>query len=648
MTIDTDTADTAEKIPFSAEISKVLHLMVHSLYTNKDIFLRELISNASDACDKLRYAAITREDLLKDDPELKIRLSVDKDKRILTVSDNGIGMSRDELVTNLGTIAKSGTQEFLNKLSGDSKQDMPLIGQFGVGFYSAFMVADRVEVVSRKAGEEKGYMWSSDGSGEFTVTEAEGDVARGTTINLHIKKGSEEYLDRYRLEHIATTYSDHIAFPIEFVGEDGKVDVLNKASALWARPKSEISEEQYKEFYHHVAHQPDDPWLVMHNKVEGKLEYTSLLFIPSMRPFDLFHPERRRRVKLYVKRVFITDEGVDIIPHYMRFLQGVVDSEDLPLNISRETMQKNPILDKIRDSVVKRVLSELKKKAKSDPEGYAKFWDNFGGVLKEGLCESIAPKENILEVCRFYSTYSVDEGKLIGLEEYIERMKDGQENIYYLTGDNVESMKNHPQLEGFKKRGIEVLLLTDHVDDFWVNVVQKFKDKTFKSVTRVGDELENIDSNLEKDKDDKDNGDKKSDKAKDNEKISKLISWLKQVYGEDVKDIRTTAKLTDSPVCLAVEEGGMDIRLERFLREQKQLPAEAYAKILEINPQHPIITALADRLATSGESADSDDELKDAAFLLLDQARIVEGEEIANPSEFSRRLTTFLSRGLAA
>jgi molecular chaperone HtpG len=616
-----------EKHTFSAEISKVLKLMIHSLYTNKDVFLRELVSNASDACDKLRYASVIQSELLGDDNILKITISSDKKAKTIMVSDNGIGMNREELIANLGTIAKSGTQEFINALTGDAKKDMPLIGQFGVGFYSAFVVADKVTVESRKAGEEKGYRWESEGTGEFTIDEAK-NVSRGTTIILHVKKGEESYLDKFRLQHIVQTYSDHISFPIEFKDEEGKTEVINKASALWMRPKSEISEEQYKEFYHHIAHSPDMPWMTLHNKAEGKIEYTSLLFIPSMPPFDLFHPDRKSRVKLYVKRVFITDEGMDLIPPYLRFLRGVVDSEDLPLNISRETLQFNPLLTKIREAIVKRVLGEIKKRAEKETENYITFWKNFGAVLKEGLCEANMPKEDILEVCRFQSTSS--EG-LVSLDDYISRMKNGQENIFYLTGERLESLQKSPQLEGFKKRGVEVLLLTDHVDDFWVNVVHEYKGKQLKSVTRSTDALDKVGE----------------DKTPESEKsdMQPLTAILKNIYGEQVKDVRVTHKLSESAVCLAVEEGAMDIRMERFLREQKQL-ATTYAKILEINPEHVIIKSLAGKVAEG--ASESDPVVRDTAFLLLDQAKIMEGEEVADPAAFSLRMNNILSKSLAA
>jgi len=621
-----------EKHSFSAEISKVLKLMIHSLYTNKDIFLRELISNASDACDKLRYAGITEPALLEGDAPLKITLSADKKAKTITIADNGIGMSRDELIANLGTIAKSGTQEFLTALTGDAKKDMPLIGQFGVGFYSAFVIADKVTVESRKAGTKEGHIWESDASGEFTVADAEGDTARGTRITLHVKQGEEEYLDKFRLKHIAQTYSDHISFPIELIDEEGKTETVNKASALWMRSKSEVTAEQYNEFYHHVAHSPDTPWMTLHNKAEGTMEYTNLLFIPSLQPFDLFHPERKRRVKLYVKRVFITEEGSEIIPHYLRFLRGVVDSEDLPLNISRETLQQNPILGRIRDSIIKRTLSELKKRAEKDVADYAVFWKNFGAVVKEGLCEPIAPKESILEVCRFHSTHGE---ALVSLDEYIARMKEGQEQIFYLTGDRPEALVHSPQLEGFRKRGIEVLLLTDHVDDFWVSVVHNYKGKEFKSVTCSNIELDKIGEEV------------KPEEKRETEKsdMAVLIVVLKTIYGEEVKDVRVTHKLSESAVCLAVEDGAMDIRLERFLREQKQI-ATTYAKILEINPDHPIIRSLAEKVQGGVNAEDAT--VRDIALLLFDQAKILEGEEVADPAAFSRRINGFLTRSLAA
>lgn len=623
----------AETLSFNAEVSKVLHLMIHSLYTNKDIFVRELVSNASDACDKLRYQAQSDAALLKDDPELKIRISCDTKYRTLTIQDNGIGMNRDELVANLGTIARSGTQEFMKNLSDGKDKGVELIGQFGVGFYSAFIVSEKVEVESRKAGDKEGWRWVSDGAGEFTIEPVEGNVSRGTKITLHLKKEEKDYLDEFKIGHIVKTYSDHISIPVMFVGEKGTETLLNSSSALWMRSKSDITEAQYKEFYHAVAHSPDDPWMTIHNKAEGKIEYTNLLFIPSMPPFDLFHPDRRRRVKLYIKRVFITDDGIDLIPQWLRFLRGVVDSEDLPLNISRETLQHNAVLDKIRQGLVKRVLGDLKKRADKDAENYETFWLNFGAVLKEGLCEQGQDKLPLLEVCRFYSTKSGDD--LISLDQYIERMKEGQGKVYYLTGENREAMLKSPQLEGFIKRGIEVLLFTDHVDDFWVNVVHQYKEKEMESVTRA---TLSDDENDAKDKKSTDESEKKSKADIDN-----LLSLLQAILSGDVKQVRVTHKLADSPVCLAVGEGDMDIRIERFLSEQKQLPGTS-ARILEINPKHPLILTLAKEATSRGKT----EQLTDAAWLLLDQARILEGETIRDPGAFSRRLTAFMGKGWAA
>jgi molecular chaperone HtpG len=632
----------AKTLPFNAEISKVLKLVIHSLYTNKDIFLRELISNASDACEKLRYLALTQPDLLQDAPDLKICISVDEKAKTLTVADNGVGMSYDDLVNNLGTIAKSGTEQFFEQLTGDARKDASLIGQFGVGFYSVFMVADNVQVTTRKAGEKIGYVWESAGEGDFSITPAQADVPRGTAITLHLREDASDYLDKFRVQRIVNTYSDHISFPIEYQDEEGDAtEVINEGSALWTRTKSDITEDQYREFYHHVGHTADEPFLTMHNQVEGKLSYTNLLFIPTIRPFDLFHPDRRRRVKLYVKRVFITDENVDLIPHYLRFLRGIVDSEDLPLNISRETLQDNPMLAHIRESLTKRVLTELKRKAEKDTESYAAFWGNFGSVLKEGLCEGIQNKELLLETCRFHSTHASGNA-LTSLDDYISRMKDGQQNIYYITGDRLDSMRKSPQLEGFAKNGIEVLLLNDHVDDFWVTVVQAFKNKGFKNVLNAGAELEEL-------SDAKTHKPEKEDAAEHDEKpaavadMDVLVAAFKEIFGEQVQDVRATSKLTESPVCLAVDEGMMSMRMERFLVEHKQLPT-ASARILEVNPEHSIIKHLSDALKNGKKLQD----IEDTAWLLLDQARIIEGEELSDPSAFSKRINALIAQKYVA
>lgn len=618
-----------EKRSFQAEVAKLLDIVVHSLYSNREIFLRELVSNAADACDKLRYAALTQPDLIEGQPDFRIRLEPDKEKRVLTVADNGIGMNRDDLVENLGTIARSGTAEFLSRLSGDARKDVTLIGQFGVGFYSAFMVAGRVEVITRKAGETQGWRWASDGQGEFTI--APHDVPeRGTRVVLHLRDGMDEYLEPATLKRIVKTYSDHIPQPIVLAAE-GKEETLNTASALWTRPKGEITEEQYREFYHHVAHAFDDPWLTLHYKAEGAIEYTALLFVPSQKPFDIFHPERRPQVKLYVKRVFITDDCEELLPPYLRFLRGVVDSEDLPLNISRELLQHNPVLAKIRSGLVKRVLGELKKKAEKAPEEYAAFWDNFGAVLKEGLYEDFERRDDLLELARFHTTAG---GGPVSLKTYIERMKEGQEAIYTITGDDIEALRRSPQLEGFVARGIEVLLLTDPVDEFWIPAVGSYQDKPFRSVAEAGDE--DLDKIKAEDKDAADQPEPAPEGA-----VATLVAAFKQALDGQVKDVRASHRLTESAVCLVADQGEMSLRLERLLRQHQQLQ-HAQPRILEINPRHPLIKRLAEAVQAKGA-----DHVADAAHLLLDQARITEGETLPDPAGFAKRLASALEKGLA-
>ncbi|AIL65611.1 Chaperone protein HtpG [Rickettsiales bacterium Ac37b] len=620
---------------FDAEVGKILHLVIHSLYTNKDIFLRELISNASDACDKLRYLSVTNSALLTGDTELKITISVDEQNRTLTIADNGIGMNKEDLIENLGTIAKSGTQNFINQLTGNDKKDLQLIGQFGVGFYSAFMVAEEVTCITRKAGETQGWMWKSQGEGEFEISSIDGEVSRGTTIHLRLRAGEDEYLDKFRIRHIVGTYSDHISFPVELKEENDQTSVLNKASALWTRPKSEVSEEQYQEFYKHVSHAPDQPWMILHNHNEGTIQYTNLLFVPTNKPFDLFNPERKCRVKLYVKRIFITEDNVNIVPAYLRFLRGVVDSEDLPLNVSRETLQHNNVLEKIRKSIIKRVLNELQKKMDNDRENYLEFWQNFGAVLKEGLCEGIDEyRENILSSCLFKSALT---GNLISIDEYINNMKEGQEHIYYyLTGDdNSDNKQSLPQLEGFVKRGIDVLLLSDNVDDFWVNVTYKYKEKEFKSITRADLDLNKIKTDIEEDKS------QNNETAINEDEQKHLTTYFKDILGEAIKEAKISQKLVDSPVCLTVSEGSMDIRMEKFLLEQKQLKF-ASAKILEINPKNPIIVNISHDLnKTHNQGSDMSKELVN---LLYDQACIIEGENVKDTAAFCKRLNLLLQK----
>ncbi|MBT6137425.1 MAG: molecular chaperone HtpG [Rhodospirillaceae bacterium] len=631
----------AEKRTFQAEVSKLLHIVANSLYSEREVFLRELISNASDACDKLRYMALTNAELIEGDPEFKIRLSVDKDAKTLIISDNGVGMSAEELHENLGTIARSGTEAFVGSLSGDDSKDVSLIGQFGVGFYSGFMVSNQVEVLTRKAGEEAASLWQSDGLGEYEVSAAE-KAERGTMITLHLRDDATEFLEEARLKHIVSTYSDHIAIPIVLDGGETE-DPLNKASALWTRPKSEITAEQYKELYHHVGHSFDDPWLTMHWKAEGVIEYTSLLFTPTAAPFDLFHPDRKHRVKLYVKRVFITDDCEGLVPSYLRFLRGVVDCEDLPLNVSREMLQHNPVLNKISTAVIKRVLSELAKKADKEPEEYAKFWEAFGGVLKEGLYgESGDHRKPILELSRFKSTGG---DGLVSLKDYVARMKEGQEAIYYITGENAEVLAKSPHLEGFRAKGVEVLLLSDPIDDFWVpSLFEGYEEKQFKSITRGGADLDKI-TDGDDDKDDADKtakSKKKEDKKAEKADVSALIASLKLALGETVKDVRVSERLTDSPVCLVADEGDMDMNLERLLRQHQQM-TEASPRVLEINASHALIKTLNDRVIAGKTGI----EVEDAAYLLLDQARIVEGESIPDPSAFARRMAWVMEKGLA-
>jgi len=621
---------TESRMPFRAEVSRLLDIVVHSLYSEKEIFLRELISNASDACDKLRYAAVTQPELSGDDNDFKIKISIDKKARTLTVSDNGVGMNRDELVENLGTIARSGTSAFLEQLAdAKNKADVNLIGQFGVGFYAAFMVAQTIEVISRKAGSEESWEWTSDGKGEFSVEEAD-KKTRGTDVVVYLKQGEDEFLESERLRHIISKYSDHIAIPILLEGEDKPA---NRAGALWLRAKNEITAEQYKEFYHHVAHAFDDPALTLHWRAEGKIEYTGLLFVPSMKPFDLFDPKRRHGVKLYVKRVFITDDAEGLVPPWLRFLRGIVDSEDLPLNVSREMLQHNPMLAKIRQGVTRRVLSDINKYA-DDTEVYAKFWDNFGAVLKEGLYEDSDHRADLLKLLRCRST--AVEG-LTSLEGYVSRMKEGQDSIFYICGDNAEKLMRNPHIEGFKAKGVEVLLLTDTVDDFWPSAVGEYQSKALKSVTRAGQDLGKIKTD--------DVADKK-DAAKDDAQagdLSSLIALVKLTLGGAVKDVRGSDRLTDSPVCLVADEGDLDIHLERFLKQHNQIRTPS-KRILELNPKHPLIMKMAERAKANGAS----DALSDIAWLLFDQARLIDGETLSDPVAFGQRLGEVLGKVMAA
>jgi molecular chaperone HtpG len=630
---DESAGESAETHTFQAEVARLLDIVAHSLYSDKEIFLRELVSNASDACDKLRYEALTDPSLLDGDGDLSITIATNAKARTLTVTDNGIGMSHQELVDNLGTIARSGTAAFVEQIGKTENADSNLIGQFGVGFYSAFMVADKVTVASRHAGSDEAWQWESDGKGSFTIAPADTATPRGTSVTLHLAKDEKEFLEAPRISHIIKTYSDHIALPINLAGDDGASEQLNAASALWSRPRGEISEEQYTEFYHHVGHLFDDPWLTLHNRVEGKIEYTNLLFVPSSPPFDLFQPERKTHVKLYVRRVFITDECEDLLPAWLRFVRGIVDSEDLPLNISREMLQHNPLLAKIQSGLVKRILGELKKKAKKDTEGYATFWGNFGAVLKEGLYESTDYRDDLLALAHFRST--VQEG-LTSLADYVERMAEGQEDIFYISGESLDAVAASPQLEVFRARNIEVLLMVDPVDEFWLPMISEFDGKTFRSATRGDIDLDAIGTAPEAEEEEE------STPASDNA-LSSLTALLKLTLADAVKDVRESNRLTDSAVCLVAADDDMDMHIERLLRQHNQVDMAA-KRILEINPKHPLIRRLADTVAEKGGDASGD--LDDVAWLLLDQARIIEGETPPDPAAFARRMTQVMTKGL--
>ena len=611
-----------ERQAFQAEVGRILDLMVHSVYSDKEIFLRELISNAADACDRLRYRALAEPELLGGEGVFGIRIEVDKAARSIAIIDNGEGMGREELVGNLGTIARSGTAAFADSLTGDAKRDVALIGQFGVGFYSAFMVAERVRVVSRAAGAEVAFIWESDGRGEFTVSEAERE-ARGTEVRLYLREGEDEFLEPARLRAVVKTYSDHIAIPVEMAGE-----TVNEASALWTRPRSDIEPEQYTEFYRHVGHTFDEPWLTLHFRAEGVIEYTGLLFVPTSRPFDLFHPDRKAALKLYVKRVFITDEAPELVPAWLRFLRGVVDSEDLPLNLSREMLQRNPVLRRIRDGLVRRVLGELKTKAEEDKEGYETFWDAFGPVLKEGLYEESGQREALLELARFRSTASDGWTTLAG---YVERMRDGQEAIYYIAGEEGAALAGSPHLEGFRARKLEVLLLQDPVDDFWVSAVGDYDGKRFVSVSRGGIDLGAIAPVDETPVDEAGRAD-----------IAALVALFKVTLGEAVKDVRGSEALTESAVRLVADEGDMDLHLERMLRRHGQIDGAASRRVLELNPRHRLVQGLARSIAAGEDRAAA------LAPLLLDQARIAEGEAPDDPATFARLLADALADSLPA
>ena len=625
MSVDTQ----RETLSFQAEVKQLLQLMIHSLYSNKEIFLRELISNGSDACDKLRFESLSDSALYEDDIELKLRIEYDQQNKTITISDNGIGMSRQEVMENIGTIASSGTKKFLENLSGDQAKDAQMIGQFGVGFYSSFIVADKVTVETRRAGlgVEHGVRWESSGEGEYSLENIE-RKQRGTSVTLHLREGEDEFVEDWRLRSVIGKYSDHISLPIEMEKRDdqGKEtdewETINKASALWARPKSEINDEDYKEFYKHVAHDFDEPLLWTHNHVEGTQSYTSLFYVPKRAPFDLFDRDHQHGVKLYVKRVFIMDDADQLIPNYLRFVRGVVDSADLPLNVSREILQKNQQIDKIKAASVKKILGMLEKLAKDDKEKYGEFWKEFGKVIKEGPAEDFSNREKIAKLMRFASTHTNNEVQDISLDDYISRMQPEQEKIYYITGDSFNAVKNSPHLELFKKKGIEVLLMSDRVDEWMMSYLQEYDGKSFASVAKGA-----VDLGKMEDKDEK----QKVEKAQEEHKS--LLERMKETLDKKVKDVRISSRLTDSPSCLVVEEQEMNVSMQKLLKQAGHTLPDI-EPILEINIEHPLVQRL--------NNEKDQTRFADLAYVLFDQAMLSEGGQLEDPATFVSRMNELL------
>lgn len=616
-----------ETLGFQTEVKQLLKLMIHSLYSNKEIFLRELVSNASDACDKLRFEALTDDALLAGGAELQIQIEFDKDARTLTVRDNGVGMSREEVIDNIGTIAKSGTRQFFESLTGDQAKDAQLIGQFGVGFYSAFIIADKVTVLTRRAGmgSEHGVRWESAGEGDYTIETAE-RTERGTEVILHLRAGEDEFLDDYRLRSIIRKYSDHISLPVRMPSQDkdkkDEWETINSASALWARPKSEIKAEEYDEFYKHIGHDYEPPLAHIHTKVEGGSAYTSLLFVPKRAPFDLWDRERRHGIKLYVKRVFIMDDAEQLMPSYLRFIRGVVDSDDLPLNVSREILQRNPQLDKIRAASVKKVLGLLEDLAKNDAEKYKQFWGEFGRVIKEGPAEDFGNQERITKLLRFASTHNDDASQTVSIEDYVSRMKESQEVIYYITADSFAAAKNSPHLEVFRKKGIEVLLMSDRVDEWMMSSLHEFNGKKFQSVAKGDLDLGKLEDEKEKEQ-----IDKAADEYKD------LIERMQKVLGDKVKEVRVSHRLTRSPSCLVVQEHDMALSMQKILKQAGH-NVPSLQPVLEINPTHPLVTRL--------RSETTEQRFDDWSHVLFDQALLSEGGQLEDPVAFVSRLNDLL------
>lgn len=623
-----------ETMDFQSEAKQLLRLMIHSLYSNKEIFLRELISNASDALDKLRFRALSSPELMGDDNDLKIRIDVDKDARTVTITDNGIGLTREEAISNLGTIARSGTAQFLENMTGDEKKDSQLIGQFGVGFYSSFIVADRVTVESRSASAsaEEGVRWISAGESDFEV-ETITREPRGTSITLHLNAGEDEFLDTWRLRSIVKKYADHVSVPVVMMSEpapaaEGEAEeapeeeVVNTAQALWTRPRSDIGDEEYREFYKHIAHDFQDPVTWSHNRVEGKLDYTSLIYIPSRAPFDLYQREAPRGLKLYVQRVFIMDDAEQFLPLYLRFVKGVIDSNDLSLNVSREILQKDPNIDSMRSALTKRALDMLAKLAKDDAETYQSFWDEFGQVLKEGPAEDFSNREKILKLLRFTSTESEGDKQDQSLDGYLSRMKEGQDKIFYLTAESWHTAKNSPHLEVFKRKGIEVLLLHDRIDEWFMSHITEYDGKQFQDVARASLDLSDLEDETEKE-----------EQQKVEKEFEALVDRIKSVVGDEVEEVRISHRLTDSPACLVFADDEMGLQMRKIMEAAGQaLPGAK--RIFEINPKHPLLERL--------DAEQNEERFRDLAMVLFDQAALAEGSQLDDPAEYVARLNKLL------
>jgi len=611
----------SEKIEFQTEVAKLLDIVVNSLYSEKYIFLRELISNASDACDKLKYWSLMNKDVAPKSGGYKIVITPDEKEKTLTVSDNGIGMNKEDLINHIGTIAKSGTADFVKNVK-DNGSIVDLIGQFGVGFYSAFMVANKVEITTKKAGEKKAYLWVSDGLDGYEITETK-KQSNGTDIKLFLKDDAKDFADSIYLRHIIRTYSDHVEYPIVLnLGKAGE-ETVNTASALWTRNKGEITDEQYKEFYRHISKNMDDPWLTLHFKAEGSIEYNALLYIPSTAPYDLFQPDRQQNLKLYVNKVFISDKIEGLMPAYLRFVKGVIDSSDLPLNISREMLQQNALLSKIKQGVVSRILKELKKRTK-DYDDYLKFWNAFGIAFKEGIYEDFSNREEVASLSLFASTH--DESRLTTLDEYIARAKEEQKAIYYITGDDVATLRHNPQLEAFKEKGIEVLLLNHPIDEFWTQVLTSYKTFAVKHISTA-----DIDLKIERNEQKANEGDLKN-----------LTDFMAELFKNEVGKVEISEKLTKSPAALNVENGQMSIHLERLMRNHQQQTAFASTRILELNPYHPLIIKLSEMVLSN----ENKNEVADVARLILDQAKIAEGETVSDAAFFSEKMSQYILQSL--